>query len=82
MNKFESKFKPGEKVYSIVVIEEFDNSYCQLSISTIESVDFGKDGAVRYWLPDSDGMVEEKDIIKYDKDELFKYLEENLKVQE
>ena len=77
-----SKFKPGEKVYYISVMNDmWCKSYAEISIDVIESVVFYKD-KVTYWLPSCEWEVEESNVIPYDKDSLFKYLDVNLHVND
>lgn len=78
--KYESKFKPGDKVFYVSVNNDKETfSLAELSIDVIESVVFHKD-KITYWLPSCDWEVEENQIVEYDMEKLFKYLEENLYV--
>ena len=76
--KLESKFKPGDKVFSLSINE--DNSIGEISIDIIESVQFYNDDTIRYWIPSCDWAVEENKIVGYNSEEIFDYLENNLKV--
>lgn len=77
---YESKFKPGDKVFHVSVNNDKEVfSLAELSIDVIESVVFYKD-KITYWLPSCDWEVEEHQIIEYNMEKLFKYLEENLYV--
>lgn len=77
---YESKFKPGDKVFHVSVNNDKEVfSLAELSIDVIESVVFYKD-KITYWLPSCDWEVEEYQIVEYDMEKLFKYLEENLYV--
>lgn len=78
--KLESKFKPGDKVFSLSIDE--DKSIGEISIDIIESVEFRNDGVVRYWVPSGDWAVEENKIVAYNSKEIFDYLENNLKVND
>lgn len=78
--KCESKFKPGDKVFHVLVNNDKEVvSLADLSIDVIESVVFHKDKTT-YRLPSCDWEVEEHQIVEYDMKKLFKYLEENLYV--
>lgn len=78
--KLESKFKPGDKVFHVLVNNDKEVlSLADLSIDVIESVVFYKD-KITYRLPSCDWEVEEHQIVEYDMEKLFKYLEENLYV--
>ena len=80
--EIKTKFKPGDKVYWISIFNDIGNkNYLELSIDKIESVVI-YDDRVTYWLASSDWEVEESSIVPYDKDILFEYISENLKVNE
>lgn len=78
--KLESKFKPGDKVFSLSINEDKDIG--EISIDIIESVEFSKDGIVKYWIPSCDWAIEEKNIVAYNSNDIFNYLQDNLKVNE
>lgn len=74
-----SKYKIGDKVFFITLYNnKKDNlqSFCELSIETIESIEIDEDG-VKYWIPGSDWAVEEDSLIPYDIG-VFDYLDNNL----
>ena len=76
------KFKAGDKVFWISVEnDKYNKSFCEVSIDIVESIMIYKDH-ITYWLASCDGEVFEDSIVEYDKEKLFKYLEENLKVNE
>ena len=78
--KLESKFKPGDKVFHVLIDNDKEVfSLAELSIDVIESVVFYGD-KMTYRLPSCDWEVEENQIVEYDMEKLFKYLEENLYV--
>lgn len=78
----ESKFKPGEKVYYVSVYNEVDNrNFAEISIDIIESVVFYKD-RIAYWLPSCDWEVDESHVVAYNKNSLFEYLSNNMRVNE
>lgn len=77
--KYKNKFEPGEKVYFINPHNDNNGqSFCELSKEVIESVVIDKNGDIGYWLPSSDSMVDEKNLLKYDGKVLLEYLENKL----
>lgn len=79
--KINTKYNIGDKVFFVTLNNNKKNnvqSYCELSIEIIESIEMRDDG-VYYWVPGSEWAVEEKELIPYDVN-IFKYLVENLDV--
>lgn len=78
-----TKYNIGDKVFYITINNNKDNnlqSFCELSIEIINSIEIDKDGIVKYWIPGSDWAVEEDLLIPYDKnvfDYLDRYLDKN-----
>lgn len=81
--KYKNKFEPGEKVYFISSHNDNNGqSFCELSKEVIESVVIDKNGDIGYWLPSSDSMVDEENLLKYDGKVLLEYLENKLNFNE